>query len=163
MDVIIWSGFAGGAAIGLYMLLQYVLTGKALGVSTGYGNVCGMVSKTKFFHTGKFKELNNWRLWFLIGLPLGGLIALLTSGGSFEPTLSMGLYDTVMPSASWARGLVLLGGGVLIGLGARMAGGCTSGHTIAGISMLNPPSVLASVGFFVGGVVAVQLLFGVLA
>jgi uncharacterized membrane protein YedE/YeeE len=47
----------------------------------------------------------------------------------------------------------------LIGFGARMAGGCQSGHSINGLSVLNPPSLLASAGFFVGGIVAVQILF----
>ena len=69
------------------------------------------------------------------------------------------MYDSVLPQAIWAKGAVLLGGGVLMGLGARMAGGCTSGHAIAGITLLNWPSVVSAVGFFLGGIVAVQLMF----
>lgn len=161
-EVIVWSGWVGGIAVGLYMLLQYWVSGNALGASTGYGNVCALGSKHPFFSTGQFVEPTNWRLWFTLGIPLGGLIALLSSGASFAPSFAMGdMYDQVLPSALWAKALVLTSGGVAIGYGSRLAGGCTSGHSITGLSLLNPPSLLASAGFFVGGIAVVQLLFAV--
>jgi uncharacterized membrane protein YedE/YeeE len=161
--VAFWPGWVGGIAIGTYLLFQLILTGHPLGVSTAFGNVCGMFSRLKFFHTGSFEDNFNWRLWFIIGIPLGGLIAALTSPGSMALGFSMGdLYDSVLPSALPLRGLVLTAGGVLIGLGSRMAGGCTSGHSISGLALLNPPSIVASMGFFAGGIIIVQLLFTVL-
>lgn len=160
-EVIVWSGWAGGLAVGMYALFQLYVTGKPLGVSTGYGNVCSFVSKADFFRQGDYEERNSWRLWFIIGLPLGGLLAALTSPGEVVASFSVGqMYDSVLPQALWAKGLALMFGGVLIGYGSRMANGCTSSHAIAGISLLNPPSVLAAAGFFVGGVIMVQLLFG---
>jgi uncharacterized membrane protein YedE/YeeE len=162
-DIIIWSAWVGGLAVGLYAIAQFVVTGQHLGASTGLGNVCGLVSRDPFFHTGSYKKNNNWRLWFTLGIPLGGLLAVLTSGSSLELSFTMGtLYDSVLPSAWWAKAAILTGGGVLLGFGARMAGGCTSGHGIFGISLLNRPSILATMLFFVGGVVAVQLVFGLL-
>lgn len=162
-EVIVWSGWVGGFALGLYLLFQFMMTGKALGVSTGYGNVCSYVSRIKYFHIGDYVEPNNWRLWFIVGIPLGGLLAALTSPGEVVLSFSLGeMYDSVLPGVLWAKGLVLLTGGVMIGCGSRMAGGCPSGHSIAGMSMLNPPSILASAGFFVGGIIMVQLLFGLL-
>jgi hypothetical protein len=161
MQVTVWSGWIAGAAIGLYLVLQYLLTGRALGCSTAYGNFCGLATRTRFFHTGSFEELDNWRLWFALGLPLGGAIAALTSTGSIEPSFHMGaMYESVLPASLPLRAAYLVLGGVLIGLGARMAGGCQSGHSINGMAQLNPPSLLASAGFFVGGIVAVQSLFG---
>ena len=162
-EVVVWSGWVGGLAIGAYTLLQFLLSGKALGASTGYGNVCALVSRRPFFRSGEYEDALNWRMWFTLGIPLGGLVALLSSpGASFAPSFEMGaLYDRVLPSALWAKGLVLMLGGVLIGYGARLAGGCTSGHSIVGMSLLNPPSIVASIGFFVGGIAAVQLLFHV--
>ncbi len=160
-EVIVWSGWVGGLAVGMYALFQLYVTGKPLGVSTGYGNVCSFVSKADFFRQGDYEQPNNWRLWFIIGLPLGGLLAALTSPGEVVASFSVGqMYDSVLPQALWAKGLALMLGGVLIGYGSRMANGCTSSHAIAGISLLNPPSVLAAAGFFVGGVIMVQLLFG---
>ncbi len=163
-EVIVWSGSVGGLAVGTYALLQWLVSGNALGASTGFGNVCSFVSNASFFHEGEYETANNWRLWFIIGIPLGGLLGALTSPGEIVASFSMGqMYDSVLPQALWAKGLVLIMGGVMIGYGSRMAGGCTSGHSIAGMSMLNPPSVLASAGFFVGGIIMVQLLFRLLA
>ena len=163
-EVIVWSGWLGGLAVGSYMLLQWLLSGHPLGVSTGYGNLCSYVSRARFFHEGDYAEPNNWRLWFIFGLPLGGLLAALTSPAPIVPSFSLGaMYDAVLPQALWAKGLVLVFGGFMIGYGSRMAGGCTSGHSIAGSAMLNPPSLLASAGFFVGGIIIVQLLFKLLA
>ena len=65
---------------------------------------------------------------------------------------------------SWAglaspRGLVLIViGGFLVGFGTRWAGGCTSGHSISGLAALQLPSLVATLGFFVGGLVATHLL-----
>ena len=53
-------------------------------------------------------------------------------------------------------------GGAMMGFGARMADGCTSGHAIAGVALLNWPSMVAGAGFFVGGIMAVQTLFRVI-
>lgn len=162
-EVIYWSGWIGGLAIGLYAMLQQFVINKPLGVSSGFGNVCGIISKNEFFHTDKFEDPFNWRLWFIIGIPLGGLIAALTSPGDIVASFSLGtLYDSVLPSELWLRGPILLAGGTAMGLGARFAGGCTSGHAISGIGLLNPPSIIASAGFFVGGIAIVQLLFNVL-
>ncbi len=155
-----WPGWLGGLLIGLYLLLQLRITGRALGCSTGYGNLCGLISRTPYFHRGAYAKLDNWRLWFALGLPLGGALGHALGGGTFELSLSMGgLYDGVLPESPALRSLYLLAGGLCMGLGARIAGGCQSGHSIAGLSLLAPSSLIASVGFFVGGIVSVQALF----
>ena len=55
--------------------------------------------------------------------------------------------------------IILIIGGLLIGFGTRYAGGCTSGHAISGLSDLQLPSLIAVVGFFIGGLIMVHLLF----
>jgi uncharacterized membrane protein YedE/YeeE len=164
-DTIFWPGWLGGLAIGLFALAQYGITNRQLGCSQGYGHLCGLVSRAQTFHRGELASSDNWRLWFLLGLPLGGLIAALTSPETnLAPTLSMGeMYDRVMPQARWAKAVLLTFGGALMGVGARLAGGCTSGHVIAGCALLNPPSLLAGALFFAGGLVTVQLLFALFA
>ena len=59
-EVIVWAGWTGGLAVGLYALIQLYVTGNPLGVSTGYGNVCGFISKTDFFRTGAYEPLIHW-------------------------------------------------------------------------------------------------------
>ena len=164
-DVVVWSGWIGGICVGSYVLFQLWLSNKQLGCSTGYGNIFGRITRLSFFRHGDYKFVNNWRLWFLLGLPLGGFLAASTSPGyEWQITTSMGsLYDSVLPASEWQKALLMMGGGMLLGLGARMAGGCTSGHVIVGVSLLNPPSLLAGALFFAGGLATVQFIFHVLA
>lgn len=164
-DLIVWSGWVGGTAIGLYMLAQYWYTGVTLGCSAAYCNPLSTFSRLDLFSTGEFACFNNWRLWFSVGIPLGAAIAALTSPGyEWKITLSMGeMYDSVLPQSVWMRVLLLFAGGICMGYGARLAGGCTSGHVISGVSLLNQPSLLAAILFFAGGLISVQLLFNVFA
>lgn len=60
---------------------------------------------------------------------------------------------------TWRGLLIIAGGGFLVGFGARYAGGCTSGHAISGLSALQLPSLIAVVGFFMGGLVMTWLIF----
>ena len=161
-DVTVWSGWVAGLAIGAFLLVLLVVTGRHLGVSTAFGDVVGLLTRQRYFTRGEGSGGPNWRLFFILGLPLGGLLAFLTSptAGAWTPHFELGaMYDTVLPEAAWARALVLLFGGVLMGYGARMAGGCTSGHAIMGLALWNKPSLLASLGFFLGGLAIVNLLF----
>ena len=61
--------------------------------------------------------------------------------------------------SSWQNIMILVLGGFMVGFGARYAGGCTSGHAISGISDLQPASLLAVVGFFIGGLAMTHLIF----
>ncbi len=161
-DSIFWPGWLGGLAIGLFALTQFWLSNRQLGVSQGYSHLCGLVSRTGAFARGDQKTADNGLLWFLFGLPLGGLIAALTAHGAngVTFTFAMGeMYDSVLPQIFWLKALVLILGGVLMGVGSRLAGGCTSGHVISGCALLNPPSLLAGALFFGGGLATVQLLF----
>jgi hypothetical protein len=91
---------------------------------------------------------------FLVGLILGGTISVLLGSG-LVPTA--GLHSAIFPQifgdSPIARTAVLFAGGLLIGAGTRMAGGCTSGHGLCGVSQLQPGSVLATASFFGAGVV----------
>lgn len=157
----IWPGFTAGLAIGALMVALFWATNKQLGVSTAYGIACRVLPRSEMFRQGEYGSEGRWRVWFIGGVPLGAIIAAVTSPDvSIALTTSMGAYyDDVLPEAWWLKGLVLLTAGILMGLGARMAGGCTSGHVISGVSLLNPASLVAGALFFGGGIAAVQLLF----
>lgn len=158
---IIWAGWIAGSFIGLYALLQYWLSNQQLGCSLAYGNLSRYLPGSQLFKSGDFSSLNNWRLWFIIGIPLGSFIAHITSiETAFTINFSMGdMYDQIMPDNMFGKIVYLISGGLAMGYGARLAGGCTSGHVIAGCSLINPISFLAGALFFVGGLVTVQLLF----
>ncbi|WP_124951593.1 YeeE/YedE family protein [Sulfuriferula thiophila] len=157
-DIIIWPGWLAGAGIGLLMVAFYWITGKQLGVSRGYCNIWSYLSRLPFFQQKEYTG-NVWRVWFIIGIVLGGFIATVVAHpGQWNISLDMGqAYDAILPSNLWLKMLVLFSGGVVMGLGSRFAGGCTSGHVIAGVPMLNLSSLLAGILFFIGGLVTVQL------
>lgn len=160
MEIDVWSGWVAGVAIGLFVVLHFWLVGKPAGCSTGYGNVCGLVcKKVPYFHTGEHANNNNIKLWFLIGIPLGGLLSALSSSGDWQWSFEMGMYDSVLPQTHAAKAIWLIFGGMLLGFGARLAGACTTGHALVGGAMLNPPSLLAGAVFFMSALIATQLLF----
>ncbi len=155
----VWPGWLGGVAIGVFTTLFLWATGRVLGLSSAYGEACGALG-VDYFRRKDQGFGQAWRLWFAAGLPLGGAVAALLGSDGWSVQTSMGaLYESVLPAHTAARAAVLVLGGACIGVGARMAGGCQSGHSIAGLALLNPPSLVASAGFFVGGIVMVQSLF----
>jgi uncharacterized membrane protein YedE/YeeE len=151
-----WPWWVAGPAIGLVVILLAWVGGRALGVSTGYGSVCAVASHLRFFAAKEFHE--RWRLWFIVGLPIGGLVAAMLAGG-FAPSLAYGQLDTLTGGFLPAKGGLLFAGGLLIGAGARWAGGCPSGHSIVGMALGARSSLVATLGFMGGGVVVFNLLY----
>jgi uncharacterized membrane protein YedE/YeeE len=149
-----WPWWVAGPALGLVVTVVAWVAGKALGVSTGYGSVCALGSRAAFFRAREYGE--RWRLAFVAGLPLGGAAAALLGGAA--PTLGYGHLDVLTGSLAGTAG-VLFAGGILVGAGARWANGCPSGHSIVGIAQGAVSSVVATVGFMLGGVVVFHVLW----
>jgi uncharacterized membrane protein YedE/YeeE len=154
-----WPWWAAGPAIGLIVTLLAWVTGKPLGVSTGYGSVCALASQLPFFRQPEFG--GRWRIAFIAGLPIGGLVAAVMAGG-FTLTTAYGTLDVLTRGSILLEGALLFGGGVLIGAGARWAGGCPSGHSIVGIAQGAVSSLVATIGFMVAGVVIYGVLVALL-
>ena len=141
-----WPWWVSGTLIGLTVPLLYILAGKAFGISTSLqeaGAICAPNSKLEYL--SKFDRKGNfWTLVFALGIAMGSFVAnrfLLDQPTHFLPEAF----------ATPAGAVKLLIGGFLIGFGTRYAGGCTSGHSITGISNLNWPSLVATIFFFAGG------------
>ncbi len=149
-----WPWWVSGILIGLTVPLLFVLAGKAFGISTSLqeaGALCFPNSKLEYL--SKFDRKGHlWTLVFVLGIGIGSFIAnwfLSAQPAEFLPE------TFATPSGA----IKLLAGGFLIGFGTRYAGGCTSGHSITGISNLNWPSLVATIFFFIGGL-AVTWGFG---
>jgi uncharacterized membrane protein YedE/YeeE len=152
-----WPWWAAGPAIGLIVILFAWIGGRALGVSTGYGSVCAAAgSHLPFFGAKEYHE--GWRIWFIAGLPVGGIVAAVLAGG-LAPTLAYGQLDILTGGSLAAKAALLLVGGLLVGAGARWAGGCPSGHSIVGIAQGARSSLIATLGFMVGGIGVFNLLY----
>jgi uncharacterized protein len=170
-----WPWYVAGPLIGLIVPILLLAGGKVFGISANLRHLCAATPaparlKPSFLRYD-WKQGGAWNLVFVAGVGLGGFLAatllgLPDSGQSIsEATRSdlaaLGIQDFsgLVPSDvfSWSwlwspAGLVMLvAGGFLVGFGARYAGGCTSGHAIAGLADLQLPSLVAVVGFFAGG------------
>lgn len=141
-----WPWWVSGILIGLTVPLLFVLAGKAFGISTSLqqaGAMCAPQSKLDYLSKHD-RRANFWTIVFVVGIAAGALIA---------TRLLSNTAATLLPESYYSIGgaIKLLIGGFLIGFGTRYAGGCTSGHSITGISNLNWPSLVATIFFFVGG------------
>ena len=86
----------------------------------------------------------------IIGVLIGAVL-----GGIWQGTAGFSLgteFHSLFPFGTLGQGAILLLGGFLIGFGARMAGGCPSGHALGGLSVLSPASFIAIAGYFVSGI-----------
>ena len=172
-----WAWYVAGAIIGLIVPALLILGNKHFGISANLRHACAACfpSDIKFFKYDWKKEV--WNLFFVAGILIGGFIAgqYLANPHPIEvnPALVAELkgygindYSSLLPSEifSWEsllslRGFILLvGGGFLVGFGARYAGGCTSGHAIMGLSDLQVPSLIATISFMVGGFIMANLI-----
>ena len=136
-DQLVW--YVAGPVLGLCVVACRALFNARLGVTGGLSELVGRLSEG----SARF----DWRGWFAIGVVLGGLLFVVSLGHhSFE---GYGwLTRTFTGSAEVWIGVILLVAGVLIGFGAKTAGGCTSGNGLSGLSMLSPASVVATATFF---------------
>jgi uncharacterized protein len=172
-----WPWYVAGAIIGLIVPGLLILGNKHFGISANLRHACAACfpSNIPFFRYEWKKEL--WNFFFVGGILIGGFIAarFLSSGEPIQvdPRLvselkSYGIddYSNLLPSEifSWEsllslRGFILLiGGGFLVGFGSRYAGGCTSGHSIMGLSNLQLPSLIATISFMLGGFIMANLI-----
>jgi uncharacterized protein len=172
-----WPWYVSGALIALVMFFL-LFTGKSFGVSSNFRTICtacGAGNNISFF---KFDwKVQKWNLMFLFGSLLGGwlsatflasplpvdiskeTIADLSQLGIDAPQTLQPLEIFSLDFLFTIKGFLVLSiGGLLIGFGSRYGGGCTSGHAISGLSNLQLPSLIAVVGFFIGGLIMTHLL-----
>ena len=141
-----WNWYIAGPLIGLMVPLLYIVTNKALGVSSNFQHLCAAIlpnSKIEYFKYN-WKEYT-WSLVFAAGILAGGFVATFLLSTS-PPQLLPAIYF------DWPGVLRLFIGGILVGFGARYAGGCTSGHGITGLAGLHFSSLVAVISFLLGGI-----------
>ena len=173
-----WPWYVSGAIIALVMFLL-LITGKNFGMSANLRTMCTIGGGDKVADFFRFDWKGQiWNLMVVVGSVIGGFIAanFLTEGqeialnpATIESLKALGFANPgseYVPTEIFGyenltslKGLIILfGGGILIGFGARYAGGCTSGHAISGLSDLQDPSLIAVIGFFIGGLIMTHFL-----
>jgi uncharacterized membrane protein YedE/YeeE len=149
---------AGIAAVTVSLLL---IANRRLGISTGFEDVCSLVLNAPYFRRGAVRSGRIWRLPLLAGLVLGGFASALTGGG-WSPTWDLGMFDSSIGWGPAGKVAWMFAGGLLVGFGTRLGGGCTSGHGIFGLSNFELPSLVTTLSFMAGGIATTQLIYRVI-
>jgi uncharacterized membrane protein YedE/YeeE len=150
-----------GAGIAAVTLCLLFLANRRLGISTGLEDVCSLLIAQPYFQRRAVASGRKWRLPFVIGLVLGGFLSAVVTGG-WTPTWDLGRFDQAIGFGPAGKLAWMFIGGLLIGFGTRLAGGCTSGHGIFGVSNLERPSLISTVSFMAGGILTTQLVYRVI-
>lgn len=163
-----WSPYVVGALIGLLSMATFYFSDKPLGASTAYARLAGMVGKLfARRHTESLKYYQDntpavdWGVILVLGAVFGAFVA------AWHGNELTGEWLPAMWAARFGEGshTLRLGtafvGGIVMAFGARLAGGCTSGHGISGTMQLAVGSWIAVICFFVGGIATAMLMFRV--
>lgn len=161
-----WSPYLVGALIGILTCMTFYFSGKAVGASSFYATLAGMIGNLiaeKHTKSLQYYKENpprvNWEFIFVLAAVGGAFVAAWT-GGEFEAIWLPQMWkDHFGAHSFWLRIGLCFVGGLLMAFGARLAGGCTSGHGISGTIQLNVASWIAVICFFVSGVIVANLLF----
>ena len=145
-----WTHYlVGGLCIGLGVATLFLLTGLIGGMSSVYSSTWSFFVRRPFFQQPSLVGSRSWRLAYAAGLVLGAAIWWTVAGDGTRVAVSLPWWQ-------------LLGGGMLVGYGARLSRGCTSGHGICGLASLSLPSLAAVLTFMATAVIAanVTAIFG---
>jgi len=174
-----WPWYISGFLLGA-ILLALIYFGKTFGMSSNLRTLCTISGAGKFSDFFRFDwKSQRWNLVVVLGAMIGGFIAVnyLSDGSGVqinpqtisqlqEMKIDTPVNGNLLPEKfTLAENIFtpkifafMLFGGLLVGFGARYAGGCTSGHAITGMSNLQLPSLIAVIGFFIGGLIASHFL-----
>jgi hypothetical protein len=174
-----WPWYVAGPLIGLVVPFIFWYGGRKWGVSSSLQHMCAAVlpGKIVYFRYDWWKN-GAWQLAMVAGMVVGGFIGgrvpsssehvIAISEATRADLSALGVTDFggLVPSDYFSfdalltlpGALLVVAGGFLVGFGARYADGCTSGHAISGLSTLQRSSLVAVIGFFIGGLVTTHLL-----
>ncbi len=161
-----WSPYVAGIVIGLLQVPAFLIIETALGASSSYVTVGGLVGSwidPSIVHIDYVARhvattaKNWWQVALVGGIAIGALLSMKLSGTrrqAISPIWSRALGS----SSPGLRYAVAFGAGFLMLIGARIADGCTSGHGLSGLAQLSVGSTVAVIGMFAGGIIAATTL-----
>lgn len=176
-----WPWYVAGPLIGLFVPLLLIFGNKNFGISSSLRHICAMCVPMKINYFQYDWKSEKWSLFYVVGILIGGYLASTYMMGDGRVNISqqtvqdltkLGISDfsSYLPGDlfNWnellsTKGLIFIVlGGFLVGFGTRYANGCTSGHSISGLSNLQLSSLIATISFFVGGLLMTHFLFPII-
>jgi uncharacterized membrane protein YedE/YeeE len=153
--------YVAGIGIAGITLALLLLASRRLSVSSGFEDICSLVIDSSYFRRAAIVSGRSWRLPLLAGLILGGFLSAFLGGG-WEPTWALGVFDRAIGLGPAGKLAWMFVGGLFIGFGTRLAGGCTAGHGIFGMANFEKPSIISTITFVLTGMVTSQIVYRVI-
>lgn len=160
-----WSPYAAGIVIGLLQIPTFLLMDTALGASSSYvtvgAHLASLVDPTaesvKYFASHMWGAKNWWQVAVVVGIAIGAFLSMRMSGARRQAVSPAWASAAGLTTLTGRAPMAFIGGFVML-LGARIAGGCTSGHGISGMAQLSVGSTVAVAAMFAGGIATALLL-----
>lgn len=161
-----WNPYLAGAMSGVVIVLSVWLVGKYAGASTSFVRSAGMleqlfaperVAQMQYFI--KTSPIIEWQWMFVAGILVGALLAALTSG-TFKMQAVPTMWQQRFGKGISKRAIVAFSGGLIAMFGARLAGGCPSGHGLSGSMQLAVSGFIAMICFFIAGIIVARIVYG---
>lgn len=160
----VWSPYLAGIVIGLLQIPAFLLVGTALGASSSFVTAGGYlasvadgsVTQIDYFARYMTSDKYFWQSAMVLGIAVGAFLSARASG-SLRPSFSPAWRRMVGIRSLPARAAMGFAGGFVMLLGARIAGGCTSGHGVSGMAQLAVGSFVAVAAMFAGGILVASL------
>jgi len=160
-----WNPYLAGALSGVLAVASVLVAGKYLGASTTFVRSSGMIENTlspalvETAYYLKYDLAVDWQFLFVAGIVIGAFIASRTDG-SFRVQMVPDMWSGRFGSVPLVRGVAAFAGGVVAIYGARLAGGCPSGHGLSGLAQMSISGFIAAGCFFIGGIIMARLVYG---
>ena len=141
-----WPWYVSGPLVGMTVPLLLLIVGEQFGISSSLrhlNSMCSPSTKIEYLKGNDWRK-ESWNLFFVLGIVVGSSIGMHVLSNTPAPLLPSHYHH-------WGGMMALFVGGLFVGFGTRYAGGCTSGHSIMGMSSLKWPSLVETISFFVGG------------
>jgi len=160
-----WSPYVAGALSGLLAVASVLVAGKYLGASTSFVRGAGMLEQlfspeavATLSYYVKEKPILDWQYLFVLGIFVGAYVAV-KLGRDFTVQAVPDMWRERFGAAQAPRAIVAFVGGIVAMYGARLAGGCPSGHGLAGLTQMALSGFIAAAFFFIGGIVMARIVY----
>lgn len=160
-----WCPYISGALSGLLLVLSVWLTGKFFGASTTFARTAGAIERAAWpdrtaglAYFAPYAQAVDWQTTFWLGIVLGSFAASMLSG-SFRWQGVPDMWEDRFGDSKIKRGAAAFFGGAIALFGARMAGGCPTGHGLSGLAQLSVSGLISLTCFFIAAVVVARLLY----
>jgi uncharacterized membrane protein YedE/YeeE len=160
-----WSPYLSGSLIGVLSWFTFIFLKKPIGCSTAFARTGGIIGKflgnkkiESMEYYKQFEPKVDWEVAFVLGIIIGAFISAFLSG-DLEILLVPSTWERFYGGSFILRIIAAAAGGIFLGFGARMAGGCTSGHGISGAMQLVTSGWVSAIFFFIGGIITAHIIF----